>query len=98
MKKILLITIILASATFAKAQWQQTNGPHKSILSLAVSGTNILAGTDGRGVFLSIDNGSNWSNIGLAYSTVNVYSIAVSDSTIFAGSNNGVYKTSRGSY
>jgi photosystem II stability/assembly factor-like uncharacterized protein len=56
---------------------------------LAITGTNIFAGTFGDGVFLSSDNGTSWSAIdsGLTYTTV--YSLAITGSKIFAGTDTG---------
>lgn len=56
------------------AQWIQTNVPYGGyVFSLAVSGTNLFAGTYGGGVFLSTDIGTSWTavNSGLLNSIVN---------------------------
>lgn len=57
-----------------------------SVLSLAVSGNTILAGTDS-GVFLSTNNGASWTAVGLPNTWVP--SLAVIGSTIFAGTYGG---------
>ena len=63
MKAILIrfITLAVLLTVFSpasRAQWTQTNGPYGgSIRSIAVSGTNLFAGTD-HGVFRSIDSGA----------------------------------------
>lgn len=45
--------------------WAQTNsGGYAYISKLYVSGDTVYAATDGGGIFKSIDNGDNWSNIG----------------------------------
>ncbi|MBK9404558.1 MAG: hypothetical protein IPN57_08505 [Ignavibacteria bacterium] len=45
-----------------KAQWVQTNGPYGGdIRSFAVSGTNLFAANYGGGVYLSTNNGTNWT-------------------------------------
>lgn len=54
-----------------------------------VSGNNIFAGTDGGGVFLSTDNGSNWSAVNDGLTSQDVWSLAVSGTNIFAGTHNG---------
>ena len=42
----------MLSFNILKAQWLQTNGPYGGyVLSLATDGSNIFAGTDGRGVW-----------------------------------------------
>ncbi len=46
--------------------WTQVNTGLTStaVLSLAVLGTNLFAGTSGEGVFLSTNNGSRWASVG----------------------------------
>ncbi|MGA2296082.1 MAG: hypothetical protein ABSG15_00860, partial [FCB group bacterium] len=53
--------------------------------SFAFSGNNIFAGTNGKGVFLSTNNGTNWTpvNQGLTHPAVN--SLAVNGNKIYAG-------------
>jgi hypothetical protein len=63
------------------------------IVSLTISGTNLLAGTDS-GVYLSSDTGSNWSAVrtGMPAGHVYVGALAVSGTNIFAGCDNeGVF-------
>ena len=93
MRKILLITIILFSAIFVSAQWQQTSGPFdKRISCFTVSGTNIFVGTISGGIFLSTDNGSNWTAVNNGLTNNYVYSLEVSGTNIFAGTwGGGVY-------
>jgi hypothetical protein len=56
--------------------------------SFAVSGTNIIAGTD-NGVFISTDNGLSWVNKGLR--GITIMSLTVSGKNVYAGtSGNGV--------
>ncbi|MEA3448944.1 MAG: hypothetical protein U9Q98_10955, partial [Bacteroidota bacterium] len=63
MKKIILLAIVTLSVNIVTAQWTQTNGPYGGhINSIAISGTNIFAGT-WDGVFLSSDNGQNWTAV-----------------------------------
>jgi photosystem II stability/assembly factor-like uncharacterized protein len=62
-----------------------------SVKSLAMNGNNIFAGTD-KGVFLSSDNGANWtaSNAGLS-ENAKVNSFVVIADDIFAGTDVGVF-------
>ncbi|MBL7997919.1 MAG: T9SS type A sorting domain-containing protein [Candidatus Kapabacteria bacterium] len=63
--------LMLIIATTASAQWFQTNGPYGAggiITCLAVSGTNLFAGTDSKGsitgeVFHSTNDGGTWTAI-----------------------------------
>jgi hypothetical protein len=58
-----------------------------AVRTLAFSGTNIYAGTDG-GVFL-YTGGSNWNQVGLTNNSVRA--LAVSGTNIYAGSDGGVF-------
>ena len=94
------IFLVLLIWTFEiKAQWVQTNGPYGGyVTALKVSGSNIFAGTwikdnSTGGVFLSTDNGLNWSEAGLK--TISVMSFAESGNYILAGtSGHGVFLSS----
>jgi hypothetical protein len=74
-------------------QWVQvSNGiSNRSIYSLASSGNNIFAGTwANHGVYLSTNNGTNWTQTSLNNQTV--YALAVNGNYIFAGTHlQGVY-------
>ena len=60
------------------------------VLSLAVSGSDIFAGTDD-GVFLSTDNGTNWTQVemGLRYIQALAISNGAGGTDLFAGTNGG---------
>ena len=88
MKRItVLLFITLFFYSHINAQWQQTNGPYgRNINCMAVSGSNIFAGTDHGSLYLSSDNGANWmlKNLGLSpYSKINA--LAISGNNIIAG-------------
>ena len=53
-------------------------------MSLAISGSNIFAGTSD-GVFLSSNNGSCWAAVNTGLTNTNVNSLAISGNNIFAG-------------
>ncbi len=70
------------------AQWEQTNGPYgEFVLSLAISGDNIYAGTV-NGAFYSTNNGENWTTINLNNIGVNSFAFNHSED-IFAGTRYG---------
>ncbi len=56
-----------------------------SVRSLAVSGTNLFAGTWSGGVFLTTNNGATWTDVSTGLTNLFIQSLGVSDSYIFAG-------------
>ena len=71
-------------------------GTDKSISSFALLGNNIFAGTWTYGVYLSTNDGLNWSQTNL--NNQNVYNLATLGNNIFAGTSSGVYiSTNNGS-
>jgi len=71
-------------------QWQKLNLPSVAkVNALVISDSNIFAGTDGDGIFLSTDNGDNWrsANAGLESSTI--HAIFINGTRIFAGTDAG---------
>jgi photosystem II stability/assembly factor-like uncharacterized protein len=81
---------LLFNNNISQAQWVQTNGTNdKFISSLVVSGTNILAGTNSDGVFLSTNNGTNWTQVNNGLKNTFVSSITAIGTSIFAGTDSG---------
>ncbi len=74
-----------------QAQWIQTNLPNTDVYSLAVNGSNLFAGTGGRGVFLSTNNGTSWTAVNNGLTTRTVYSLVVNGPNLFAGTLGGVF-------
>ena len=72
--------------------WSTVNNglTNLSVYSLGMSGNNIFAGTYSAGVFLSTNNGALWisSNSGIEG---NIFSFAVSGTSIYAAGNGGVF-------
>jgi photosystem II stability/assembly factor-like uncharacterized protein len=65
--------------------------PYTYVNSLFVNNSNIYAGIYG-GVFLSTNNGTSWTILNKGLTSLNVHSIAVNGSNIFAGTDsNGVF-------
>ncbi len=96
--KKLIVVLFLLTAINASGQWVPTSAPiGGTVNALVISGSNIFAGTQYNGVFLSTNNGTNWSVKGLT--GMEITSFAVSGSNIFAGANySGVYlSTNNGS-
>ena len=94
MKKIIYLFLIVHCTLVIDnclSQWVQvTNGMGNIvILSLAYSGNNIFAGTSA-GVYLSTNNGANWTQTSL--NNQYVLSLAVNGNYVFAGcGGSGVY-------
>lgn len=65
----------------------------KYVLSLAISGSKIFAGTRFDGIFLSTNNGQNWSkvNLGEYFKNCNITSLAISNSFVYAGCTDGLF-------
>jgi hypothetical protein len=88
MKRLLsfFAAIGLLGAQSLQAQWIQTNGPYGGIVNcLAVNGSNVFAGTDGGGVFLSTNNGTSCTAVNTGLMRTFVSSLAVNGSNLFAG-------------
>jgi hypothetical protein len=86
----LTAALLMVFENQASGQWIRTNGPAGGYIhALAASGGTIVAGTKGSGVFLSTDNSTDWTQLGLK--AADVQSFAVSGGKIFAGTNRGVF-------
>ena len=93
-------------STNSGSSWKMLDGGgwfQCSDQTLALSGTNLFAGTNGIGVYLSSDNGTHWVavNSGIP-SNATVFAIAIShseagDTNIFAGTQSGaIYLSTNG--
>jgi hypothetical protein len=92
---IVCLGILIAIPQMTGAQWVQTNGPCGSpITTLTASGSNLFAGTDTNGVFISTNNGATWKPVNRGWpSNTSIWSIAVNGNTVFAGTMNGVFRS-----
>ncbi|MCX8106095.1 MAG: T9SS type A sorting domain-containing protein [Ignavibacterium album] len=91
MKKIVLLILFISNLSLF-AQWVNTNGPGAgNVRAIISNGTNLFAGTEGGGVYLSTDNGTNWTTVNSGLTNLNVTSFAVSGNNIFAGTFGGVF-------
>jgi ligand-binding sensor domain-containing protein len=79
------LLMVFIVAIHSIAQWKQTNGPYGGeVYCIGVSGANIFAGTD-QGVFLSTNNGTNWTEVNTGLPNIIVSALAVSGTNLFAG-------------
>ncbi len=80
------IVVVLFTPKLTNAQWVPTQGPGGgTIVCLAVSGSNVFAGTYSAGVFLSTNNGANWRAINNGMTNSVVYAITTIGTNVFAG-------------
>jgi len=95
----LMLFVFMGMLNIANAQWQQTSLNSNSINSIVVHDNTIYAGTN-NGVYLSNNNGTSWTPIGLsgsyvvklAYDNNIIYALVGSgfaESVLYYSSNNG---------
>jgi photosystem II stability/assembly factor-like uncharacterized protein len=83
---VIIACFLLILGISAQAQWVQTNGPDSvNVNAVVASGTNLFAATNGGGVFLSTDNGDNWSAVNTGLTEGDVMSLALNGTNLFAG-------------
>lgn len=64
-----------------------------TVTSLAIQDGAIYAGTMSNGVQLSIDNGTTWNAVNTNLDQYAIYALAVYESSVFAGTNYGVFSS-----
>lgn len=85
-----MIPLILFFYGQSFAQWENTNLPSTAkVNTLAISGSNIFAGTDGDGIFVSTDNGENWVSNSTGLQSKVIHTIFIKDTNTFAGTETG---------
>ena len=62
------------------------------VLAFTVSDTKLLAGIKDEGVFLTTNNGVNWIEINEGLLATDVRSLGISDTNLFAGTREGVWR------
>jgi len=77
------------------ASWTSTSAglTNRTVYTLAVSGTNLFAGTAAGGVFLSTNGGASWTAVNTALTNTSVYALAASGTNLFAGTGGGVFRS-----
>jgi len=84
---VLLILNSLLLFQDSKAQWMQMNAPSNIFYCFAISGMNVFSGSNSGGVYISTDNGMNWTQCSNSLPSINT--IAVSGLNVFAGNGDG---------
>ncbi len=91
MKNSIVLVVLLMVAVTTQARWKQTSSfDGGEINSLTVSGDTIFAATE-KGIFVTTDNGGNWSEKNNGLTNLSVNSIVVNGKYIFAGTAGGVF-------
>jgi hypothetical protein len=86
--------LVLLIADTSPAQWVQTNGPFGGTISaFASSGTNLFAGAYPGGVFLSTNNGTNWTGVNSGLTNDAVDALLVAGGYLFAGTDGGAFRS-----
>jgi hypothetical protein len=85
--------LIISSLSNRPTNWTAVNTglTNIDIRALTVYGTNLFAGTDGGGVFLSTNNGISWSTVNTGLTNTYVGALTVSGTNLFAGTQGGVF-------
>lgn len=95
MKKLfylLLIVIITLIVKDCFSQWTQVGAFYGGEVSALTSGgANIIAGTSGNGIYISTNNGTNWSH--LSFNNETIYALITDGSYIFAGAFPNIYRS-----
>lgn len=74
--------------------WAQTSLTSKTVLSFALNGIYIFAGTfNNNGIYLSTNNGLNWTRTDSLNFIPTTWSLAISGINTFAGTDSGVYRS-----
>ncbi|MBN1349535.1 choice-of-anchor D domain-containing protein [candidate division KSB1 bacterium] len=70
----------------AISEWILTNDPSFGTINcFTVSGTNLFAGTEAGGVFLSTNNGVTWNQVNTGITNTTIRALCASGTNIFAG-------------
>ena len=81
------------SAISATAPWTQVNAGLNGaeVFALAVNNGRVFAGTFDSGIFISTNDGSNWSSISKGLPMTSVSCFTFIGSNVYAGSDSGVF-------
>jgi len=73
--------------------WTEVNSniTNTNVWGLAISGTNIFAGTQGAGVFCSTNNGASWTPVNSGLTSDTVWALVSNDTCVYAGTANGLF-------
>ncbi|MBL0048899.1 MAG: T9SS type A sorting domain-containing protein [Bacteroidetes bacterium] len=84
-------------STNSAGTWTQVYQSFIPVTDIVINGTNVYAALSYGGALLSTNNGVSWAPINTGFPSINlVYSLTSVSSNIFAGTNDGVFRTSNG--
>jgi photosystem II stability/assembly factor-like uncharacterized protein len=78
------------------ALWEPADSglPYDNMISLAVSGDNILVSTDSNGVFLSTNKGESWRNVNAGLKVLSVGYLAICGNYVYINTVTTIYRGS----
>ena len=86
---IILLLIIFSGESYA--QWQRTNLPDGvRVNTIKIRDPFIFAGTDGEGIFISTDDGENWTSSNKGLQDTIIHTVMILGNSILAGTETGV--------
>ena len=93
--RIFFITFCLFATTRPlHAQWTQGSSSPSNVQAITVLHEKIFVGCNqNTGIYLSKNEGDSWSSINNGLGNKNVWCIAISDTTLFAGTSAGIYRS-----
>jgi ligand-binding sensor domain-containing protein len=95
-KSVSILISLLFNVYFVNAQWTAVNaglpnaGANSNVESFAVIGNNLFAATQS-GVFLSANNGINWTPVIVGLTNTDIEALAAVGPNLFAGTGHGVF-------
>jgi ligand-binding sensor domain-containing protein len=92
---IIVIVIQILITHVSAAEWIKTNMQDSVVTNvLLIKGTDIFAGTNGGGIFLSTDKGINWNSIDSGITNMQITSLAMNNNYLFSGTRgDGVFRS-----
>ena len=90
----LLLALVILFSNQSFGQWQHVLSTDQlNIHAFAISGSNLFAGGDSCGVFISSDDGVTWRTVNNGLLDTSVYALTASHDTIYAGTPHGVFRS-----
>src|ERR1035437_6757659 len=89
-----LLILFTLNTQFIYPQWVETPGTGTGqVKGLVVSGSNIFAGTKPGGVYLSTNDGTNWTQVNNGLSVTDINALGVNGTVIYSTAAAFVYRS-----